>query len=157
MDEMAGVQDIITLSDALGVSSAPYLGAHDVRKLLTMIDDATDYMQTEPALRRLSMAHATLALNRTTSMVASLSLFREDEAVKMAVQAGHVEAVSIVRLCTRIVETWQAQLAEECRQREPPPQPAGKPGPKPRFKDPNCAACRGRHRPHTCILQPSAH
>ena len=35
-----------------------------------MIDDAIDYTQAEPALRRLSMAHATLALDRATSMVA---------------------------------------------------------------------------------------
>ena len=148
---MAGVHDITALSDALGVSSSPYLGANDVRKLMKIIDDATDYTQAEPALHRLSMARVTIALDRATSILASVSLYREDEALQVAVHAGHVEAASVVQLCTRIVATWRAQLEEERRQRQPPPQPAGKPGPKPRFRDPKCRACNGAHRAHTCI------
>ena len=148
---MAGIVDVCALSDKLGVSSALYLGAHDIHKLLTMIDDATDYMQAEPVLRRLSMVHLTLALDRATSMVASVSLYQEDEALQMAVRAGHVEAASVLQLCTHIVATWESQLAEERRQRQPPPQPDGKPGPKPRFRDPACSACKGAHRKHTCI------
>ena len=55
--EMAGVQDVRRLSDELGVSLALYLGANDVRKLQTMIVDASNYVQTEHALINFDDAH----------------------------------------------------------------------------------------------------
>ena len=95
------------------------------------------------------MTHTTLSLDRMTGMVAFISNLQTDET--LSVQVGNAEAVgSVAHLCARIVSTWHAQLEEERRQRQPPPQPQGKPGPKPRFKDPRCPACNGRHRAHTC-------
>ena len=139
------------LSDELGVSSALYLGASDMRKLRDIISDTSEYTQTERALHRFSMMPMTIVLDRNTSMVEFVSELQTDEALQLAVQAGDVQAAHISHLCARIVSVWRAQLAEERRQRQPPPQPVGKPGPKLRFKDPKCRACNGAHRTHTCI------
>lgn len=156
VDEMAGVLNVRALSDDLGVSSALYLGAQDMRKLRDMISNASEYKQTERPLHRLSMMPMTLMLDRNTRMVEFVSELLAAETLQAAVRAGDVEAVHIAQLCARIVSAWRAQLEEERRQRQPPPQPDGKPGPKLRFKDPTCPGCKGRHRTHTCIAFASA-
>ena len=97
------------------------------------------------------MMPMTLVLDRNTSMVEFVSELQATETLQAAVQAGDVEAASLAQLCARIASMWRAQLEEERRQRQPPPQPDGKPGPKPRFKDPKCRACNGAHRAHTCV------
>jgi hypothetical protein len=106
--------------------------------------------QVQRVLRRLSMVPMTTKLDATTGMLSFMAKLQVNEALQGAVQAGEVEAISIADLISRILGTWGAQLKEEQRQqqlrelaRHPPPKPA-------RVRDPTCAACRGRHRAHTC-------
>ena len=102
---MAGILDVRALSDELGVSSALYLGASDVRKLRDMIS-ASEHAKTERALRRFSMMPMTLVLDRNTHMVEFVSDLQTDEGLQSAVQSGDVEAAYISQLCTRIVSAW---------------------------------------------------
>ena len=141
------------LSDSLGVSSALYLGASDLLKLRAMIEQPEDQAHALRVLRRLSTVPMTGQLNVATSMLACLAELSADARVRAAVQAGAEEAVEAATLLARITSAWEAQLEEEQRQRDAQRQrnmPAAAPARKEKRKDPNCLACQGRHRPHTC-------
>ena len=155
VDDLSGVADAAEqreLSDGLGVSSALYLGAHDMLHLRAMLEQPNDAEHTQRVLRRLSMAPMTAQLDTTTGFVAFMIELSNDETVQAAVQAGAEEAVQAASLITRIVNTWKAQLREEQKQRDAHlrQQPAVTAPKEKRPKDPNCLACQGRHRPHTC-------
>ena len=104
------------------------------------------------ALRRLSMAPMTLKVDHTTGVRESMAQLQATEALQAAAQAGDTQAKRIAELFASILSTWDAQLEEERRQRTPKEQPPSKPGPKPRPRDPSCAACKGKHRGHTCVV-----
>ena len=78
------------------------------------------------------------------------------EAVQEALQAGAEEAVHATTLIARIVSTWEAQLSEDqtqkdAAQRRQRQDATAEAAPRQQRKqDPNCLACQGRHRPHTC-------
>ena len=95
----------------------------------------------------------TSQLNASTGMLACLAELSADARVRAAVQAGAEEAVEAAALLARITSAWEAQLEEEQRQRDAQQQRnmlAAAPARKEKRKDPNCLACQGRHRPHTC-------
>ena len=104
-------------------------------------------------LRRLSTVPMTGQLNASTGVLSCLEALSADETLQAAVQAGASEAVEADALLARITSAWKAQLEEEQRQRDAQQQrnlPAAAPARKEKRKDPNCIACQGRHRPHTC-------
>ena len=141
------------LSDGLGVSSALYLGASDLLRLKAMIEQPDDETHALRVLRRLSTVRMTGQLNAATHMLACLAELSADARVRAAAQAGVEEAVEAAALLARITSAWKAQLEEEQRQRDAQQQrnlPAAVPARKEKRKDPNCIACQGRHRPHTC-------
>ena len=153
---MAGAAEQRELSDQLGVSSALYLGAHDMLKLRAMLEQPDNLAHAECVLRRLSSVPMTSKLDDTTGFVAFMAELSGQETVQAAVQAGAEEAVHATALIARIVSTWEAQLGEERKQRDDAAaktrqrQDATAAPRQPRQKDPNCLACQGRHRPHTC-------
>ena len=75
--------------------------------------------------------------------------------MQAAVDAGvPEEAVQAVALMARTARVWERQLREQRRERATRlecglcvAEPATK---EKKAKDPNCAACQGRHRAHTC-------
>lgn len=159
LHELSGVASTAEqreLSDALGISSALYLGASDMLKLKAMLEEPTDMVHTQLVLRRLSMVPMTIKLNETTGFAAFLVELSSDETVQAAVQAGAEDAVHATTLIARIVSTWEVQLSEEHKQRDAAQalrrrDANAEAAPRqPRQKDPNCLACQGRHRPHTC-------
>ena len=150
---MSGTAEQRELSDSLGVSSALYLSASDVLKLRAMLEEPNDLAYAQRVLRRLSMVPMTIKLDETTGFVAFLAGLSSEETVQAAVQAGAEGAEWVVTIIARIVSTWRSQLDEEQEQRELARQDskaAAASNKSKRFKDPNCAACQGRHRPHTC-------
>ena len=153
---MAGDAEQRALSDSLGVSSALYLGAADMLKLKGMLEEPTDMAHAQLVLRRLSMVPMTCKLDETTGFVAFMAGLSSDETVQAAVEAGAEAAVQTVTLITRIVSTWGAQLGEEQKQLDASRQRLvrrdanAEVAPKQKPRDPNCLACQGRHRPHTC-------
>ena len=150
---MAGAAEQRELSDQLGVSSALYLGAHDMLKLRAMLEQPDDLAHAERVLRRLSMVPMTSKLDDTTGFVAFMAELSGQETVQAAVRAGAEEALNATALIARIVSTWEAQLKEEQKQRDAATnmrQRQEAAPPQQRQKDPNCLACQGRHRPHTC-------
>ena len=160
LDELSGVAadaEQRALSDNLGVSSALMLGAHDMLRLRAMLEEPTDTAHAQLVLRRLSMVPMTIKLDETTGFVAFMAGLSSDETVQAAVEAGAEAAVQMVRLIARIRSTWEAQLGEEQKQLEATRQRLMRRDanaevvPKKKSpKDPNCLACQGRHRPHTC-------
>ena len=98
----------------------------------------------------------TSKLDETTDFVAFMAELSCQEIVQAAVQAGAEEAVHATALIARIASTWEAQLSEEHKQRDAAQAQRrrdanAEAAPRqPRQKDPNCLACQGRHRPHTC-------
>ena len=157
LHELSGVADTAEqreLSDSLGVSSALYLGAADMLKLKAALEEPNDLAHALRVLRRLSMVPMTTRLDTTSGMVAFLAELQSNETVRAAAEAGG-EAAEAVTLMTRIASTWDAQLEEEQKQRDTQPQRQqdanSEAAPKrKRPLDPNCLACQGRHRPHTC-------
>ena len=90
------------------------------------------------------------------SGVALMAELLSQEAVQEALQAGAEEAVHATTLIARIVSTWEAQLSEDqtqkdAAQRRQRQDATAEAAPRQQLKqDPNCLACQGRHRPHTC-------
>ena len=159
VDGLSGVADAadqLQLSDSLGVSSALYLSAADMLKLKAMLDAPDDAAHAQRVLRRLSMVPMTVQLDTTTGFLAFLVELSTHETVQAAVQAGAEDAMHATALIARIVSTWEAQLSEEHKQRDAAKAQRrrdanAEAAPRqPRQKDPNCLACQGRHRPHTC-------
>lgn len=151
---VVGAAEQSELSDALGVSSALYLCAADVLKLRAMIEQPEDPAHLLRVLRRLSSVPMTLQLDATSGMVAFFAELQADETVCAAVGAGVEEAVQAVALMARTARVWEKQLEEQRRERATRlerRQHAAEPATKEKkAKDPNCAACQGRHRAHTC-------
>ena len=121
-------------------------------------DEATPE-EDNAARRRPQHPPMTSKLDETTGFVAFMAELSGHKTVQAAVQAGVEEAVHATALITRIKSTWEAQLSEEQKQRDAAQarQQSGRRGadaegpPKKKPpKDPNCLACQGRHRPHTC-------
>ena len=155
LHQLGGVssdREIRALSDSLGVSSALYLGASDMLKLRAMLEEPKDPAHALRVLRRLSMAPLTTQLETSTGILAFADELSRDDSVQSAAQAGDDEAVQVLTLVASIVRAWGTQLEEERRQQEAQRQRGGGPAQKkaPKEKDPNCPACRGRHRAHTC-------
>jgi hypothetical protein len=162
LDELSGVAGAAEqreLSDSLGVSSALYLGASDMLKLRAMLEEPNDLTHALRVLRRLSMVPMTMRLDTTSGMVAFLAELQANETVRAAVQAGAEAAVQAVTLMARIASTWDAQLEEEQKQRDSQIRKqlgrrdanADPLNSRVKKKGPDlCAACQGRHRPHTC-------
>ena len=79
VDELSGVAnaaELRELSDSLDVSSALYLGAQDMLKLRTMLEQPHDLVHAERVLRRLSMTPMTSKLDETTGFVALMAELR---------------------------------------------------------------------------------
>ena len=110
VDELSGVADaaeLRQLSDSLCVSTALYLGAHDMLKLRAMLEEPDDLEHAERVLRRLSMVPMTSKLDETTGFVAFMAELSCQETVQAAVQAGAEEAVHATALIARIVSTYE--------------------------------------------------
>ena len=159
LGELSGVAsaaDQRELSDSLGVSSALYLSAADMLKLKAMLEQPDDVAHALRVLQRLSTVPITRQLEETAGILAFLVGLSADETMQAAVEAGEEEAKQAVTLMARIVSTWEAQLTEEQKQREAAQtrqrrDASAEVAPRQqRQKDPNCLACQGRHRPHTC-------
>ena len=127
--------EIVTLSDALGVSSARNIGAADMLKLRHLLDEPHNTELVARVLRRLSVAQLSPELSRSTGI---------DEAV--AGLEVHEEN-GVRQLSVHIAAAWRVQAADELRRREM----ARRPGPKPSGTGAHgCRACQGAHRAHTC-------
>jgi len=126
--------EIIPLSDALKVSSAPNLNAADVLKLVKLID-AGDMAHVDGALRRLQVVTLTPELQRSTAVDQTvMALKRHDN--------PDVRALS-----ETISSAWATQVDLELKRRAA----VSKRGRK--FTGTGaagCMACQGKHRPHTC-------
>ena len=125
--------EIIPLSDALKVSSAPNLNAADVLKLVKLID-AGDMAHLDGALRRLQVVTLTPQLSRSTGI---------DQKVE-ALQSH--DSPGVCALSKIITSAWSTQLTAE-RQRLAL---KSRPGPKRTAFSAGCPACMGAHRAHTC-------
>ncbi len=126
--------EIIPLSDALKVSSAPNLNAADMLKLVELID-AGDMAHLDGALRRLQVVTLTPELQRSTAV---------DQTV-MALKSH--DNPDVRALSETISSAWASQVDLELKRRAA----ASKPGRK--FTGTGaagCKACQGKHRPHTC-------
>ena len=156
LSSVASAAEQRALSDSLGVSSALYLGVSDMLKLQAMLEQPDNLAHAQRVLRRLSMVPMTSKLDETTGFVAFMAELSDQEMVQAAVQAGAEDALRATALIARIVSTWEAQLQEEQKQRDDAAlktrqrQDASAAPRQQRQKDPNCLACQGRHRPHTC-------
>ena len=156
MDELNRVVDAAehsALSDRLGVSTALYLGATDMLKLLAMLEQPDDQTHALRVLRRLSTVPMTAQLESTTGFLAFLVEQSTDPRLEAAIEAGVEEAVQVATLAASIVRVWEAQLVEERRQWEAQQRKAQTPAAEKcvkKKKDPNCRACQGAHRAHTC-------
>ena len=127
--------EIIALSDALKVSSAPNLNAADVLKIVKLID-AGDMAHLDGALRRLQVVTLTPELQRSTAV---------DQTV-MALQSH--DNPDVRALSESITSAWTAQLADEEQRRAA----KSKRGRKAIGTGAaGCKACQGQHRQHTCI------
>ena len=87
-------------------------------KLQAMLEQPDDEAHALRVLRRLSMAPITAQLEATTGLLAFMVEQSTDERLRDAAQAGAEEAARAATLATSIVRAWQAQLAEEQKQRE---------------------------------------
>ena len=132
---MGGVLDgdgIEALSLEFGVASTLYLGAEDVIKLRTALDEHALAPETLLCvLGRLKMLPLTRELCGSTAIDEHVFALREHA-------DGGVAAVA-----ARIVETWAAQLQREPRKSAVPKVQKVPPKPK-------CKACAGQKRPHSC-------
>ena len=134
------------------------LGASDMLKLQAMLEEPNDMAHAQCVLRRLSMVPMTMQLDATTGFLAFMVELSTNETLQAAVQTGEEEAVHAAALIARIVSTWQAQLSEEQKQRDAAAQTRQRrdanaeaaPHRQQQKKDPNCPACQGKHRAHTC-------
>ena len=121
-------------------------------KLRAMLEHPDDQAHALRVLRRLSTAPITGQLESTTGICALVRELSTDETVQAAMEAGSEEAAEAATVATRIVSAWEAQLEEERRQQEAHRQRNTRPAAAQREKrkDPNCRACQGAHRAHTC-------
>ena len=153
---LAGVSaaaEQLALSDSLDVSSALYLGATDMLKLKAVLESSDDRDHGARALRRLAMVPMTAKLARTTGIAAYMAKLQfELEQSELDVPGVCEELRSTIESVARIRRTWDTQISEEraAEDRRLAREAAAKAPKPPRPKDPECLACQGRHRAHTC-------
>jgi hypothetical protein len=129
-----------------------HLGANDMLKLRAMLEQPDDEVHALRVLRRLSMVPITAQLESVTGIGAFMRELSTDETVQAAAEAGSEAAAQAATLTTRVVSLWERQLEEERQQRDAQRLRSARPAPEKREKkkDPNCKACNGAHRAHTC-------
>ena len=122
---------IVALSDALGISSAEKLGAHDLQKLGELLDAPPNAAHVVCAVHR-------LALSPMTPEVSRRGIIEKVESALTKLEGADANLHDIPR-------GWREQVAVELERRKP------RYGPVPPPKTDGCPACAGKHRAHTCV------
>ena len=124
---------IVRVSDALGISSAEKLGAHDLQKLGELLDAPPNAAHVVCAVHRLALSPMTPEVSRT-------GIIEKVESALTKLEGADANLRDIPR-------RWREQVAAELERRKPAPP---RYGPAPPPKTDGCPACAGKHRAHTC-------
>ena len=124
---------IVALSDALGISSAEKLGAHDLQKLGELLDAPPNAAHVVCAVHRLALSPMTPEVSRT-------GIIEKVESALTKLEGADANLRDIPR-------RWREQVAAELERRKPAPP---RYGPAPPPKTDGCPTCAGKHRAHTC-------
>ena len=122
---------IVRVSDALGISSAEKLGAHDLQKLGELLDAPPNAAHVVCAVHRLALSPMTPEVSRT-------GIIEKVESALTKLEGADANLRDIPR-------RWREQVAAELERRKP------RYGPTPPPKTDGCPACAGKHRAHTCV------
>jgi len=125
---------IVAMSDALGISSAEKLGAHDLQKLGELLDAPPNAAHVVCAVHRLALSPMTPEVSRT-------GIIEKVESALTKLEGADANLRDIPR-------RWREQVAAELERRKPAPP---RYGPAPPPKTDGCPACAGKHRAHTCV------